>query len=195
MSVLRTIGIVVLLLVLAAFGFYAYMGGLRSVTVEETTFGPVRVIFTTHRGSYSGLGPSWEKFSTQLKNAGIADCDALAFYLDPPGTPEAQLRSVLACRAEKLSPEQMAKATGSFRSFALGPVRSLHASFPFRNFFSFMLGPMKVYPAFHKKLDAKAKVLAAVEVYGSLSGRREIHFYMPQGAAPGAFQPLADAFQ
>ncbi|MBE7436984.1 MAG: hypothetical protein HS115_00920 [Spirochaetales bacterium] len=174
--------------------FYAYLGGFQTIQVQEATAGPFQVIVTTHRGSYSGLSNSWDHFVARVQEAGLKECDALAFYLDPPGTPEDQLRSVLACRLEAIPEPERQKLAAGFSVYSMPAVPALHATFPFRNFFSYMVGPTKVYPAMQKATEGKPAPRFAIETYGVDGRSTEIGFFMPLSADEALVAPLIALF-
>lgn len=175
--------------------FYAYMGGFQTIEVKETAVGPLNVIVTTHRGSYSGLGPAWDRFVSQVQEAGLKECDALAFYLDPPGTPEDQLRSVLGCRLDGLSEAERLKLSSAFPTYSLPAVPALHATFPYRNFFSYMLGPTRVYPALQQAAAGRIEPRFGIETYGVDGRSKEIGFFLPLSGEEALVDPLASLFQ
>jgi hypothetical protein len=174
---------------------YAYLGGFASVEVERGEFGPVEIIYTLHRGSYQGLAKSWKRFQSEWERAGIPGCDSLAVYFDPPGTPDDQLRSVLACRIDAQDEAQKQRSKASFPSFVLPRSRALTSRFPFKNMLSFMIGPTKVYPKMREAMEEGVVPAVAIETYGVTGKFQEIGFYMPIGIDRSAYQPLLDAFE
>ncbi len=195
MKVVKILAVVLVAIAVILGGTYAYMGGFKTISVDEKPIGPIEVVFTTHRGSYSSIGTSWEKFYEKALASGLADCDALAFYLDPPGIPEENLRSVLACRLDNLDPALQEKLRQAFPTFSLPRTNAVHSSFPFVNFFSYMLGPMKVYPEMQKMMTARnLTAFLGIEVYGIQGQSRLVEFYFPLDLDQTVFKPLADAF-
>ncbi len=196
MAFLKWIGVAAALIVAAGAGFWAYMGGFASVAVARDSVGPVTVAYTTYRGPYQGLSDAWTRFQSEWEAAGAGDCDSLAIYLDPPDTPPEALRSVLACRTDTASANDAAALQAAFASFTIPQSNALRAEFPFKNFFSYMIGPMKVYPAMQDEMDSDDfEPTVAIEFYGSTSAHMDkIRFAIPTNADADAYQPLRDAF-
>ena len=119
MKLLKIAGVIFGLFIALMLGMYIYLGGFSSVVVERGEFGPAEIVYSTHRGPYKGIGESWTKFQKQWEAAGLSECDSLALYLDPPGTPEANLRSILACRIDGLPAPQKVAVKAKFRHFII----------------------------------------------------------------------------
>ena len=176
-------------------GMYAYLGGFRPVTVSRGEQSSAEIVYSTHRGPYKDLHKSWSKFKAEWEAAGLADCDALAVYLDPPGTPEEKLRSIIACRIDSLPAEQKAGIKAKLPSFTIPRSRAILSSFPYRNPISYFIGPTKVYPEFQKALSNEATPPVAIETYGSMSRpAEEIGFSMPLESSRADYAKLIDAF-
>ena len=196
MKILKLLLGLILILVLLAVGGYTYMGGFSTPVVLEKRLGAIDVVYATHRGSYSKLSESWTPFMAKTQELGLEECNGLAFYLDPPDTPEADLRTIIGCRIDGLGAGIQSKLKEHFPVFFFPGARTLHGSFPYVNVFSFMLGPTRVYPEMQKILeDTGAKPPVAIEIYGPVSGLEEIHYYMPLDSGPATYQTLLAAFE
>lgn len=170
------------------------MGGFRSVEVTQGEVGPLEMIYQTHIGPYSNLYESWSKFQVAWETAGLEICDSLAVYLDPPGTPEEKLRSIIGCRIDQLSEEMKIELASKFPTFAFPKSRAILSSFPFINTASYFLAPMKVYPAFQKIMEKERfEAPVGVEFYGVADSATEIRFAMPIDLEKSDFQPLIDS--
>jgi hypothetical protein len=102
---------------------------------------------------------------------------------------------VVACRLDGLGEDERTAIKARFQSFVLLQTEALLSSFPFKNYASFMLAPMKVYPEIQKRvLQEKIEPVVAIETYGVLNASKEIRFIIPIGADKSAYQPLFDAF-
>lgn len=174
---------------------YVYLGGFSSVAVERGEFGPVEIVYSTHLGSYRGIGQSWSKFQKQWEAAGLSECDSLALYLDPPGTPEASLRSILACRIDTLSATQKATLKAKLRHFVVPKAKALTSSFPYKSGASFVLGPKKVYPEFTKIMEQeKLMPPLGIEIYGVMKKIKTIGFVMPIEGDRTTYKQLFESF-
>ena len=195
MKAIKIFGYIILLFILFIIGFLFYMGGFSKIEISRGDFGPTEIIFSTHRGAYRNIGNSWNKFQKDLETANLKECDALAIYLDPPGTPEDQLRSILACKIDALPEESKLSLKTKFKSFTIIKSEAVLSKFPFKNYFSYMLGPMKVYPKFTQYLETeKIQPVVAYELYGVMDKTKEIEFVMPLGTTKEIYQSLYDAF-
>lgn len=195
MKLLKIVGIVIALIGAAIIGMYAYLGGFSKVEVTRGEFGPEKIIFFIHKGPYRNLAASWMEFEKQVKAAGLAECESLAVYLDPPTVPEEKLRSVLACRTSGLPESERLALEKTFKSFTIPRLTGLSSTFPFKSNFSYMLGPMKVYPEFGKAAEKEtAKPVIGIEIYGVPGKMKEIRFFMPLGDSPADYQALYQAF-
>jgi len=183
-------------LVAMLLGFATYMGVFHSVHVVETSYGPARLIYSTHRGPYEDLGASWERFQKQWQSAGLTTCHSLAIYLDAPDTPPQDLRSILGCEIGSLSQEDHAKLSEQFPVFEIPKMEVLSSQFPYRNMFSFMLGPMKVYPEIQRIMEEQGfQPAVGIEVYGDPENMETIQFILPKKEKRETFLPLEEAFR
>jgi hypothetical protein len=173
--------------------FLAYMGLFTSPTVTEQVYPGGTIIYALHRGPYDEIGKSWESFERAWKSAGLKTCQSLAIYLDAPDTPPQDLRSVLGCL---LPNNESVEDYSDFPTFKIPAMRSLYATFPYRNMLSFMLGPVRVYPAMSARLeDLETTPSIAIEVYGDPESIETLEFYMPLEEPLSTFDPLKQAFE
>ncbi len=195
MKLVKIAGIIFGLFIALMLGMYTYLGGFSTVSVERGEFGPAEIVYSTHRGPYKGIGESWSKFQKQYEAAGITECDSLALYLDPPGTPEANLRSILACRIDALPAAQKMALKGKLRHFVVPKTKALVSSFPYKSGASFVLGPMKVYPAFQKIMEQE-KIMPplGIETYGMMKKIKVIGFVMPVEGNRTTYKQLIESF-
>ncbi|MBL7715920.1 MAG: hypothetical protein JNL01_10690 [Bdellovibrionales bacterium] len=187
-----------LVLVVGGVAGYGYMGGFNTIEVSHAGFQPMEIIFSTHLGPYRNLSSSWDQFRKQHQDSGLAECDAVGIYLDPPGTPEEKLRSIIGCRVDGLAPELKSALKAKFKSFMIPQSPALMAKFPYKNPISFFIGPSKVYPAMRPMIETEAQKTGlpavAYEIYGMGSRVTEITYALPLGVARSVFQPLEAAF-
>ena len=193
---LRVLFILVAILLLAGAGGYAYMGGFNKVEVTRGSFGPTEIAYTTYRGSYTQIGASWLAFAEELElTAGLTRCDALAVYLDEPDTAPEDQRAIMGCRTDGLNWAEKKSLYENFPLTVLPQSETLSASFPLKNFFSYILGPLKVYPAFAEYAEGHdLETVLAIELYGVDGEEEEIRYLMPVGIDESAYQDLYDAF-
>lgn len=178
-----------------AVGFYAYMGGFRSVTVTKAQFGPVEFVYAKHAGSYAKLNETWGRFMPEWTAANLGTCLTMGVYLDPPGTPDDTLRSFIGCRIDGWTEEQKSAARAKFPTLTIAASETYTATFPFRNFLSFFFAPTRVYPAIAAEIAKDGNQNAiGMEFYGSFDDIRDIQFVVPAVKDNSAYQNLYDAF-
>jgi len=176
-------------------GFAFYMDAFDSPPLERSKFASTAVFFSTYRGPYSGIEGAWMRFQGEWEKAGLDKCDAIGIYLDPPGTPEDQLRSILACRLDGLTAEVRNKMTAVFPTFKIPDSATVSATFPYRNKLSFMVAPMRIYPRMQRLIETeRLSPAAALETYGPGAIGPFMGFHMLIGLDRSAMQPLMDAF-
>jgi hypothetical protein len=178
-----------------ALGGYAYMGGFHTVTVSKAQFGPIEFVYAKHLGSYSKLNETWGAFMPKWTDAKLGTCLTMGVYLDPPGTPEDKLRSLIGCRIDGWTAEQQASARAAFPTLTIPASEAYTATFPFRNFLSFFFAPGRVYPAIEKEIAKDGNQNAiGIELYGSFDNITQIQFVVPAVKDKSAYQPLYDVF-
>jgi hypothetical protein len=102
-----------------------------------------------------------------ISNQGIG-----VFFDDPAHVQESKLRWWVGWVVEKDYVIQKELSGGLFY-VEFGPTRSIVATFPFRNMFSPMFGPSRVYPAIQRFIDEQQslKMGPAIEIYDSNQGK------------------------
>ncbi|MFZ5629511.1 MAG: hypothetical protein ACOY5B_10315 [Spirochaetota bacterium] len=196
MKILKLLLAVVVIVAGIMVGLYAWLGGFSTVTVSRGEVGPWEIVYSTHKGAYKNLSQSWTKFQKEWEAAGLKECNSLAVYLDMPGTPEDQLRSVIACRIDALAPAEKAALRGKLPAFVIPKSRAVMANFPYKNPASYFIGPMKVYPEFRKVIDKEKIVLpVGIETYGTMTNPAALMGYaMPLDSTRADYQKLLDDF-
>ncbi|MDZ4726851.1 MAG: hypothetical protein SH817_11895 [Leptospira sp.] len=196
MKILKRFGITIVAIGILIVSFYAYLGGFQSIAVDEVDFSSTEIAIYLHKGSYQKIGESWDKFDKEWKEKIGEKCLMLSLYFDPPGTPEDELRSVLACDLKLVPKDKLAKVYENFKTFKVPANKALHATFPFKNKMSFMIGPMKVYPQMDKVLNQSGIVPPlAIEIYGNYETMTQIQFLMPKDIKREAFSDLLALFK
>ncbi|WCL49126.1 hypothetical protein [Leptospira sp. GIMC2001] len=197
MKAVKILGLVLGIFILLGTIFYAYLGGFQTVTASKGIFESKEIIFYLHRGAYENLSESWDLFQKDWEKAGLKECASLGIYLDPPGTEDEKLRSILGCEIGMLSEEKKSELKKHFKTFVIPKMEVLQSEFPFKNVLSFFVGPTKVYPKFAEIIKNESlETSVSIEVYGNSTSQIEtIYFYMPIGVSIEIFKPLIDAFE
>jgi len=136
--------------------FLFYQGVFSSVKLEEKMAGEYWVVYQGHVGPYEKVEPVIKKIKKSLKADGIKPKAAFGVYYDNPAeVAKEKLRSEVGA---VLGPEDYGKIgelQAKYNVKQLKNRKSIVAEFPWRNSLSFIVGPMKVYPAMDKYCKAK----------------------------------------
>jgi len=148
--------IVLIAVIIILLSFLAYMGVFSTISIEEKTMGPFTYAYIEHIGPYSGVGEPMAELYEKMEAADFNSTDGIGIYYDDPKkTPAAELRSEV---GSIIAPEDIDKIEKNSDKFSFNTIEEkkyLVAEFPIKNIMSYMLGPMKVYPAFNEYLVAK----------------------------------------
>ena len=177
-KVLKNILIVLLGLALLGLLFFSYMGMFKTVKVTTKTVGPYTGVYEAHIGPYEQTSKTFDKVCATLKKAGIPKKRAIGVYYD---NPQIVAKAKLHSDCGFIIDDKNLKAVKKLKNNELKVItfkksESLIVSFPIRNSFSYMIGPMKAYPALMKTVRAKGyKTTNAFEIYDT----KAIYFVMP----------------
>jgi hypothetical protein len=162
MAVLGTVlGLGVLLMAVLA-----YHGLFSKVEVTEGEKGPLVFAYQDFVGDYKKTGPVFSRVNDVLNVAGIKPTLGIGHYLDNPSqVPQEQLRS----KCGSVIDEKDVPLVSKLEGIKIGRMErkpSLLATMPVRSPLSYMLCPIKAYPA----LGAAAKKIGkkpmdAYEIY------------------------------
>jgi hypothetical protein len=151
---MKTVLIILFVLALAIFLFLSYMSVFKKVEIKQKQEGNYTLAGRKFTGPYYKIAPVMDEVDRLLRENGI-EClkGAAIFYDNPNETPKEQCRSFAANIIEKehFSRLEEIKAMG-LELITLERQNALVAEFPIKNTFSYILGPMKVYPAFEKEM-------------------------------------------
>jgi len=172
MKALRGIVIVVVVLAIVAAGLLAYMGVFSKVTVSEEKTGPYTYAYEQFVGPYSKTGPVFAYMCSSLKKDGVKTTKSLGVYYDDPKTvPQDKLKSDCGCVIENADLAKLPKLLEKYTIRTLPAKNRIVATFPLRNMFSYMIGPMKVYPVLNKYAISKGYTITGVyELYDKAAG-------------------------
>jgi hypothetical protein len=145
-----------------------YMGYFTQVKVIEKEAGGYKVIGVNVTGPYSNVAADMEKVDKQLKDMGVISSKGFGIYYDDPKVvPAEKCRSFVGSIIEEndfrivseLKPEGL-------KIDSIPLARSVVAEFPIKNPLSYMIGPMKVYPALSEYMASKGyRSALSVEIY------------------------------
>jgi hypothetical protein len=145
-----------------------YMGYFSLINIEEKEEGGYKIIGVNVTGPYSNVAKDMEQVSKQLKDMGVVSTKGFGIYYDDPKmVPAEKCRSFVGNIIE----EKDFKLVSEFKPEGLKidsilKAKSVVAEFPIKNSLSFMIGPMKVYPALSNYMRGKGYTsVLSVEIY------------------------------
>ena len=163
---LKTIVAVVVVLIVAVVLFMGYMGLLVTPKVFEQITGPYTYAYEEFIGDYKKTGPAFERVNKALIDQNITSPEGIGVYFDDPAkVPSDKLRSY--CGA--IINESDAVKLTTNENLKIGKIeeqKSVIVELPIKNSLSYMLGPIKAYPALGKYISQKGyKVKISFELY------------------------------
>jgi len=164
--------IAAVLVVAAVLGALTYMGYFKTITFQKENVGPFVLAYQEHVGQYRNMGPVFHRVCNVVGQKKIPDVLPAVMAFDDP-----RVAGPDNCRAfcgMLIPPTAFSTSLSGWLADQNVSVRQLPASqayvtwFPFRNTFSYALGPRKVYPAARNLKTARMGVddHGAMEVYG-----------------------------
>jgi hypothetical protein len=155
MKIKILIAILIIILV-SILGFFAYMGAFSRVVIEEKEFGPYTYAYVEHVGPYTGVAEPMMKLYEEMEAVGFNSTNGIGIYYDDPkNTPKEELKSDVGSIVSEEDMDKVDEFSDQFNFAELPQANYLIAEFPIKNVMSYMMGPMKVYPAFAKYLESK----------------------------------------
>ncbi|NNC84863.1 MAG: hypothetical protein HKN75_02205 [Bacteroidia bacterium] len=165
---MKRIFYIFLVLIIGIVIFVWYAGAFEKIQITDTTDGPYVIAGLEHKGSYSKIPNTFMEVEKILGGLDIKMERTLGIYNDDPSkVEEADLRSFAAAiiEGDALNQIQALSAT-SLKLDTIENNSSLVVDLYARSAFSYMIYPMKVYPAFEQMMTEKGYTPAiAYEVY------------------------------
>jgi hypothetical protein len=168
MKILKKILLSAGLLIIIVVVFLAYLGYFSSVKVEEKQEGGYTVVGVNVTGPYSKAGKYISNVDSKLKEAGINSIkDFGIYYDDPKNTPAEKCRSLVGVIIDKRDLEKvLVLELKDIKIDSIPRANSVVAEFPLKNMISYMVGPMKAYPAISDRMKEKNyKTALSFEIY------------------------------
>lgn len=161
-------------------GMAWYMGYFKPVTIIQKDAGTYVLVGREFTGTYSDAGKHILQVVNELKDKGISGKKSFGMYYDAPGTKSKDsYRSFVGNILEEKDYGQLTELRSmGFRTDSVAFSKALVAEFPLKNSLSYMVGPMKVYPAISSHENSgNCKSSYSMEVYDVPAGK--IVFIMP----------------
>jgi len=184
MKIVKWFLTIAFLIAVLALAFLAYMGAFIDPKVTEKDMGPYTLVYEPFIGPYSQTGKVFDRVYASLEADGIRTTVGIGIYYDDPRAvkPE-KLRSNCGSVIDPADKGKLAALKNKYKVWTIRKKACLVAEFPLRNMLSYMIGPMKAYPALMKAAQKKGykiqkgKAMAMTfELYDMKAGR--IYFVM-----------------
>lgn len=142
---LSVLGISVLAVLCFAAGASAYLGAFRSVTVTESEEGPFYFAYRELEGnSVSGVGAITTELNQELTSAGVSNKRPFDVFQPPGSTAPNEIGFVVS----ETDMQQLQQKNRSMKFRVIPRQQYMKATFPFKSRLSFVVGYIKVEPAF-----------------------------------------------
>lgn len=155
-------------LVIVLLGFMAYLGVFSSIKVTEKTTGPYFYVYKEFVGDYTKTGKVFDDVWLTLEKNKIAYHYGIGIYFDnPENTPAEKLRSHCGVSLDKGDIPRALAADKTLKAGEIKQATRAFVAFPIKNFFSYFIGPLKVYPALmeYAKANGYEEMVVGIEVY------------------------------
>lgn len=153
---MKAILAILALLILAIIGILAYHGFFSTPRVTEKEIGPYTVATKRFMGSYYKVGPTMTEVDNGLKEIGIKATKGVGlFWDDPAKVAENKLRSDVGNILENVDAETLNKIKAKYEIKEIGRIRAVVVEYSMKSMLSYMIAPMKVYPAISKYWNEK----------------------------------------
>lgn len=168
MKILTISLLVIVVLVIIGIIWLSGLGAFASLTVIERNEGGFKVAGRLFTGHYSKVGPVMKETDVKLKEAGIKATRGFGIYYDDPATTSAEkCRSFVGSILEPFDENKITDLQGKgFKTDSVPLAKSVVVEFPAKSMLSYMIGPMKAYPALSKYMKEKNYAPAlSLEIY------------------------------
>lgn len=132
-----------------------YLGGFTQLEVKEQNMGPYTMAYVNFVGNYGKVWPSMTKVYEVLSGDGITTITGAGVYYDDPAVVTwAELRSDIGAIIDAKDVSKLT-ANKDIKITTLPAGTKIVVEFPLKNSLSYMIGPMKAYPAITKYIKEK----------------------------------------
>jgi hypothetical protein len=170
---------VIAIIILGLAIFAGYMGFFSTINVYEKEICPYTYVYKEFKGDYKLTGPVFEEVYNILNKNGIkTELGIGVYYDDPKVTKTENLRSNCGIIIKNEDSGKLKDLPADLKTGKLDKSKRAVAEFSIKNYLSYMIGPMKAYPALAKysKENGYKDASAGYEIYDEKSGK--IYFIM-----------------
>jgi hypothetical protein len=184
-KVLIALAILAGVIIIGVGGYLGYLGAFSSPAVTESFTGPYTFAYEEFIGDYKESGPVFDRVYGALKSAGFNTTRGIGVYFDNPAeVPAHKLRSHCGVLIDRNDTARIPDLEKQFKIGRIGLRKSMVAEFPIRGSLSYMIGPMRAYPALAAYSKGKGYGIdVSYEVYDENSKR--IYYIVPVGEHAG----------
>jgi hypothetical protein len=185
MKILKWVPVILAFLILLLTIFLAYMGAFSPLTVYKAKMGPFTIAYESFTGPYAQSGPVFARVYEEIKAAGVASAKGLGIYYDDPRKILAkELRSDCGMVVEDKDIAKLKALGNKIKVKKITENLCLFVEFPVRNPLSYMIGPLKAYPALNNYAAANGlRGKMTYELYDD-QGRKIIFVLVLEPAKP-----------
>jgi len=180
-KLLKWICVIIVVSFVAGVGYLWYMGFFSDLKVYEKETGPYTIAYERFVGPYKDTGAVYMRVNSSLEAEGVKTLRGIGIYYDDPNsTPSDKLRSDNGCVIEETDLKRLPELKKKFNIEVVKRQYSVVTEFPITGPLSFMLGPVKGYPALMRYAKEKglkwAKGMMPIEYYDFPS--KKIYYMM-----------------
>ncbi|MFH0977058.1 MAG: GyrI-like domain-containing protein [Spirochaetota bacterium] len=173
-KMLKVILLIIAVLFLGLVFFAGYMGFFTTVKIYEKEVGPYTYVFKEFKGDYKLTGPVFDEVYTNINKMGIkTECGIGVYFDDPKVTKTENLRSNCGVIIKQEDSGKIKDLPAILKTGKLDKLKRIVAEFTIKNYLSYMIGPMKAYPALAKYAKENGYNDASVgyEIYDEKAGK------------------------
>lgn len=155
-------------IIIAAFFWGWYIGFFKRLKIKDSEQGGFTVVGLKYTGRYSNTGKLMLNVEQKIKKLKIKSNKGFGIYYDNPQvTPEEKCRSFVGRILEEKDYAKIPELLSiGLKVDTIPRIKAVSSEFPLLNKMSFIMGPMKVYPAISKYMLEKGyKTSASMEIY------------------------------
>jgi DNA gyrase inhibitor GyrI len=176
---------VLLVIALSFFGMLYYHDFFSSPQVVEKEMGPYTLVTKRFVGAYHKVGPTMDEVDSWLRENGVESTKGVGLYHDDPANvEESQLRSDVGNIVENVDEEVLVKIKEKFEVREIPKTKSAVIEFPIKSPLSYMIAPMKAYPALTQHWIEKGYAVTdsdvGIEIYDIPGKVTSYMFSIPQ---------------
>lgn len=146
---------VVLVIVVAVLGIYAYYGGFAKIDIKQESLGGETIVYQEVQGDYKQtMVASNEIYYYLLNDLKIETFEGIGIFYDNPQEVEKdKLRSEVGCIIEAKDIERLRESGCKYKIKTLSVKPTIVVEFPFKGQMSIFVGMFKIYPAIEKYIQ------------------------------------------